>query len=294
MADVFNIKCLEPVVYRYDSDGRPSIMYSCGKCPLCRERKRKQWASRMECEAKYSKSTFFLSLTYSDDHLPFVSDCGVSTDIMTLNKHHYSNFLKKLRKELPFKIRFFGVGEYGKESGRPHYHFIIYCPVFINRNKFRQYVSKCWRFGFNTVKDANVQRFYYIAKYCTKDTVGHPAAEKPFQSCSQKPPIGYQFFRANNDLYRNPSVNYMVSPTFRKCSLPRSFENHIKSELDMIPSDTVSSRSYIRSQIIQRKAGLLLRQYVLDYNNLPDYEFVQRRDEIERRLNKKSYKLNQI
>lgn len=187
MAGDFNIKCLEPVVYRYDSDGRPSIMYNCGKCPLCRERKRKQWAARMECECKYSKSVFFLSLTYSDEFLPLVDDCGIKTDIMTLNKRHYSNFLKSLRKILPFKFRMFGVGEYGKESGRPHYHFIIFCPEFINLNKFRSYVSKCWKFGFNTVKYANVHRFYYIAKYVTKDTIGHPAAVKSFQSCSQNP-----------------------------------------------------------------------------------------------------------
>lgn len=267
-------------------------MYNCGKCVLCRERKRKQWASRMECEAKYSKSVFFLSLTYSDDHLPFVSDCGVQTDIMTLNKNHYSNFLKSLRKILPFPIRMFGVGEYGKESGRPHYHFIIFCPEFINREKFRSYVSKCWKFGFNTVKYANVQRFFYIAKYVTKDTVGHPSAQKPFQTCSQNPPIGYKFFRANNDLYHNLSVNYMVSPTFRKCSLPRSFENHIKSEIDSLNDNVYNSLT--RSRVLQKRSGLLLRQYVIDYNKLDDYEFNQRRDEILRRLEKKSYKLNQI
>lgn len=290
MAVDFKIKCLEPVIRHRDDDGNPLIMYHCGKCALCRDRKRRQWASRMECESLYNKSCFFISLTYEDSYLPKVAE----SDIMTLNKAHYHNFLKLLRKSLPFPIRFFGVGEYGKESGRPHYHFIIWCPVFINKSKFRSYVSKCWTKGFNTVKSGNVRRFYYIAKYVTKDTQAPLGAQKAFQSCSQKPPIGFRHFENNSNLYNDLSVNYFVSPTFRKSSLPRSFERLIKKNLSSQPRSTVLGLDVVRSRSLRYNGAQLMRQYVMDYNKIGPDQFVRQRDEIERRLSKKSYNINQI
>lgn len=132
----FKLTCLEPVIYRRDSDGVPTIMYPCGKCIVCKEKKRRQWALRMESEKFYSKSVFFVTLTYSDDHLYFkYNDCPAS-----LSKDHYQSFLKSLRKVLPCKIRMFGVGEYGSDSARPHYHFMFFLPVHMRRIDFYNFV----------------------------------------------------------------------------------------------------------------------------------------------------------
>lgn len=292
MADVFKINCLDPVIYAVDDEGNPKIMYNCGKCSLCRERKRKQWASRMEMESLYNKSCYFVTLTYDDDNLPLVP----GTDFPTLNKLHYKNFLKLIRKKLPCSVRFFGVGEYGSESGRPHYHFICWLPEYMNKQKFRDIVTSCWRFGFNTVKNANVQRFYYIAKYCCKDTTkpSIPSIDG-FQSCSQSPPIGYKHFERNHNLYNDIECNYMVSPSFRKCSLPRSFESRIRKDLDK-GYKGLTPPSFIRSKRLQLNASRYLRQYLNDIETIGFSEFGSRRDAIEFRIKSRnlSSKTNKI
>lgn len=278
MAVDFKVRCLNPQVYRYDSDGNPSIMYPCGKCELCKAKKRNQWANRMVCESVFAKSVFFVTLTYEDSQLKY------KNDIPTLCKRDYYNFIKRLRSNLPFKIRFYGCGEYGSESNRPHYHLNIWCPSYISKSKFRAYVTKSWKLGFNTVKDANVQRFQYIAKYTTKLSGDLLGVEKPFSSCSQNPPIGYQYFALNN-----PSLtsNYFVTPSFKKSTLPRSFENKIRQGLSL--EDEIYRRDSIRFQ-----SSLLLRQYVIDFNKIGPAKFNNMRDEIERRVKTKNYKLSKI
>jgi len=60
----------------------------------------------------------FLTLTYSDEHLP---EGG------TLVPSHLSLFLKRFRYAIaPERIRFFAVGEYGDQSERPHYHLALF------------------------------------------------------------------------------------------------------------------------------------------------------------------------
>lgn len=44
----------------------------------------------------------------------------------TLRKRHYQLFFKRLRKWYGKPIRYFGTGEYGSKTQRPHYHFIIF------------------------------------------------------------------------------------------------------------------------------------------------------------------------
>lgn len=60
----------------------------------------------------------FLTLTYDDEHVP--KDGSLVPRDMQL-------FLKRLRKKIqPRKLRFFGVGEYGDNSERPHYHIALF------------------------------------------------------------------------------------------------------------------------------------------------------------------------
>jgi len=64
----------------------------------------------------------FVSLSYSDDHLPVNAGSGSS-----LRPVDCQLWLKKLRFKLePLRIRFFLVGEYGGQTHRPHYHVILF------------------------------------------------------------------------------------------------------------------------------------------------------------------------
>lgn len=283
----FKPRCLEPVFYGLRDDGTYKCMYPCGKCVLCLERKRLQWTARMEMESQYSKSCYFVTLTYSDDNLPYVFD------IPTLDKSHYQNFLKRLRNKTSF--RFFGVGEYGSESQRPHYHFMFFLKKPLSKENFRKLIGECWTFGFNTVKNGKVQRMYYIAKYCCK-LGGAPLGALPsFQSSSINPPIGYDYFIDNiSHLSGNIcEVNYMMSPSFNRCTLPRSFEMKFRQFLDSLPLDSADIHQSLlvkRSHSIYKKRCYKMRDYLNEFNNLPNGHFNEICQSIIRRYNKKNKK----
>lgn len=103
--------CKNPYVVRGQAFG-------CGQCLPCRVNKRREWTHRMILEAAQYSDNCFLTLTYNDDHLP--SDKSLQPKDMQL-------FIKKLRKSMePRLIRYFGVGEYGDQTERPHYHLAVF------------------------------------------------------------------------------------------------------------------------------------------------------------------------
>lgn len=54
--------------------------------------------------------------------MPILAFCGVSH---SLNKRDVQLFLKRLRNA-GFHFQYFGCGEYGDLSARPHYHLLIF------------------------------------------------------------------------------------------------------------------------------------------------------------------------
>lgn len=68
----------------------------------------------------------FIGLSYSELYLPAL-DPGVSRLPPNLKPKHFQDFMKRVRKKVePLKLRFYGVGEYGDQSWRPHYHVILF------------------------------------------------------------------------------------------------------------------------------------------------------------------------
>jgi hypothetical protein len=96
----------------------------CGQCPGCLTNRKQLWTHRILLESKSHEENSFVTLTYMDDHLPLNSE-----GTPTLNKRHLTNFIKKLRRRLPQKIRYYAVGEYGTNGSRginPHFHLCIF------------------------------------------------------------------------------------------------------------------------------------------------------------------------
>lgn len=127
----------------------------------CKIQKSSEWATRLTHEYSVRKKGVFLTLTYSDEHLP---------EDKSLHKKHLQDFHKRLRQQLIYRyvdnirddveyrglsetklrqiasknlsgqLKFFACGEYGDEKGRPHYHDIIlgfskYDDFFVNAVK---------------------------------------------------------------------------------------------------------------------------------------------------------------
>lgn len=82
-------------------------------------------------ELMYHEQACFITLTYDDFHIPrrFYGDprSGSALPCYTLCLRDVQLFFKRLRKAFPAAvIRYFGCGEYGSRTFRPHYHFVLF------------------------------------------------------------------------------------------------------------------------------------------------------------------------
>lgn len=149
------------------------IQVPCNHCDVCKERKINSFVQRCKLETQsYDSKPWFLTLTYDNEHCP---DIGVSVD-------HAQRFLKRLRINLfrsgyCNKIRYVLVGEYGKNTHRPHYHAIIWNLQAYSTKQYKELVDlidRSWGNGFiqsRIINPENDKCFYYTAKYLRKDCV---------------------------------------------------------------------------------------------------------------------------
>lgn len=161
-----------------DSCGH-AITLPCGQCIGCRLERSRQWAMRVMHEAAMHEDNCFITLTYDDEHLP---------EDGSLNKKHYQDFMKRLRRRFePRKIRFFHCGEYGSNFGRPHYHACLFNCDFPDKRFLRQagdsslyesdLLAEIWGHGFVTLGDVTFESAAYVARYVMKKVTGDDAAE---------------------------------------------------------------------------------------------------------------------
>ncbi len=152
------------------------IEIPCGQCIGCRLEKSRQWAIRCSHEAQLHDENAFITLTYSDDHLP---------DDHSLQLNHFQKFMKRLRKSLPQKIRFYHCGEYGEIYGRPHYHACIFGHSFPDKTPWKKVnkemlyrsaqLEKLWPYGYSSVGNVTFQSAAYVARYILKKITGDQA-----------------------------------------------------------------------------------------------------------------------
>lgn len=157
----------------------------CGRCFACRKARAMDWTIRLLHECSQWQQSVFLTLTYNDDSLPL--DYG-------LEPRALQKLIKRVRKECPNrKIKYYLVGEYGDELGRPHYHLI----VFGHSDKDVTLWEKEWKCGFvhaGSVEDRSIR---YVSGYVQKKLFGKLAKqeygerEPPFMRCSQGIGKGY-------------------------------------------------------------------------------------------------------
>lgn len=149
----------------------------CGRCIGCKLERSRQWATRCMHEASMHKKNVFITLTYSDEHLPYDQ---------SLDLDHFQKFMKRLRKKHPH-VRFYHCGEYGEKTGRPHYHAILFNCDFLDkkiytiRNENPVYVSQelnnIWGYGLCEIGSVTFESAGYVARYCTKKITGDFAEE---------------------------------------------------------------------------------------------------------------------
>ncbi|QCS36162.1 replication initiator protein [Capybara microvirus Cap1_SP_143] len=217
----------------------------CGKCLGCRLAYSKQWTSRIMLELPYHDHSWFVTLTYDDEHLPIneftdpvTSEVGEST---TLVKRHVQLFMKKLRNAYPDNhLMYFFAGEYGDRSRRPHYHAIIFDlplddlvfyktspngDIYFNSPK----LEKIWSHGFVVVANVTYASAAYTARYIMKkqnvsdenSIYARKNIEPEFCLMSQKPSIGRRYFEDHPDVY---DLDYLSLAGGYRASIPKYFD----------------------------------------------------------------------
>ena len=189
------------------------ISFPCGRCVGCRIDKVDQWASRCTHEAQMHEHNSFITLTYSNEHLP---------DDYSVNLRTFQLFMKRLRKDLDhIKVRFFACGEYGEQNLRPHYHALLFGYAFPDREFYSTttggypqfssaQLTRVWPYGRATIGNVTYSSAKYCAGYVMKKITGVPAnsyylrthpltgqavqVEPEFATMSGKPGIGLSWF----------------------------------------------------------------------------------------------------
>ncbi len=227
----------------------------CGQCVGCRLERSRQWAMRCMHEASLWPANCFITLTYSDEHLP---ESG------SLEYDDFQKFMKRLRKRFRgvaagpspsalFPIRFYMAGEYGENFGRPHFHACVFNFDFPDKTLWMKTKSgsrifrsksleELWPFGYSSIGDVNFQSAAYVARYIMKKITGKGSEyhyqtvsgdgeileRKPeFNKMSLKPGIGAGWFeKFRDDVYPHD----FVVVNGKKVKPPRYYDGKFKKE----------------------------------------------------------------
>lgn len=111
----------------------------CNNCADCLNRKKQGYILRMQAQmmSREFKHTYFITLTYDDDHLPYESFSRISHGVKVncestgealLNPYDLRKFFERYRIMFKTPFKYFACGEYGNPflTKRPHYHIVMF------------------------------------------------------------------------------------------------------------------------------------------------------------------------
>lgn len=242
--------------------GCESFPVPCGNCIGCRLEYSRQWADRCMLEVQYHGRCCFVTLTYANTHVPqrlFVDGKSNKTGVaLSLCRRDLQLFFKRLRKAFPScRIRYFGCGEYGPSTLRPHYHIILFGIDFDDIIEYAKsktgnimYTSptldRIWSFpprrgesyspnipalaGIATIQPVTWETCAYTARYVTKKLKGPMSQfyvehnmEPPFSCMSRRPGIGRQYYDEHPDLWNYDYINVSTPDGGVKFRPPKYF-----------------------------------------------------------------------
>ena len=220
--------CYHPITIGVPKDsiraGGPKIWVEqtvpCGGCLGCRADQARDWAIRIIHETRVHKSSWFLTLTYSDERIPLHG---------TLNPPDLRAFFKAVRREYPPRtISYFACGEYGETTQRPHYHAVLFGADFLDKYLHRDHPTKpvwrapslesYWPHGHSEFSTVTPGSASYVAGYVRKkvsakvnpdhytrvdDTTGELVElHQEFSRMSNRPAIGKRWIEKHwRDVY---------------------------------------------------------------------------------------------
>jgi len=220
----------------------------------------------------------FVTLTYDDDHVP-VGGSLVKRDLQL--------FMKRLRKRFGNGIRFYGCGEYGGVSVRPHYHVLLFNFDFSDKKLLKSdgrggylYTSEAchelWDFGYNVIGSVDFNSCAYVARYiCDKldgDRVEEYGGRLPeFTLMSRRPGLGKCWFEKYGvETYNMDSVIM----NGREVRPPRYYDGFVSDEVLLRVkrarralaianlSDNTIDRRRVKEQVVLRNLARMKRDSI--------------------------------
>lgn len=228
------MKCINPIiVFRAGEKDRrkegviykQNVTVPCGKCFNCKRTKVQQWVFRLLEEDKVSSSSYFITLTYNTENLPWSKE-----GLPTLKKDDLQKYWKRLRKlEKDVKIKYYAVGEYGSLTFRPHYHAIVY-NVSNTAN-----IREAWKLAGRPLGNVHIgnvkgESVAYVCKYIDKNAQiprwkGDDRV-KEFSTMSNN--LGASFLtKSVIKQYRTDLTRNFVLDGEKKIPLPKYYSNKI-------------------------------------------------------------------
>lgn len=279
---------------RFNRNGKgplEEMEVACGQCLGCRLDHSRMWAMRIVHESQlheFDRGNCFITLTYRDE-----SECtpeqranGYHIPVdWSLNKKHFQDFMKRLRKYFGGRIRFFHCGEYGNvcehgfdldeqpcdccNVGRPHYHAILFNCSFPDLEQYTmhrgepRYTSKIlegiWKYGFVDVGEANFESAAYVARYILKKVNGAAAEDHYFKAdggywvipeyitMSRKPGIGKDWYdKYKDDMFPSDEVPVPGLGVIKK--VPRYYQELFQHEDAMTLEQIKEMRQKFREE----------------------------------------------
>ncbi len=162
----------------------------CGSCLGCRAEQARQWSVRILHETQMHQTAWFVTLTYSDEEIP---------ENGSLYPEDFRGFIKALRRREKKEARrmgrsrtpisYYGCGEYGGRTKRPHYHAVLFGVDFLDKSLLRvSGTSNVWRsptleadwpHGLSEFGTVTPQNAAYVAGYVRKK-IGKLAEEDDY------------------------------------------------------------------------------------------------------------------
>lgn len=198
---------IAPIRPRGSSNVYPLIR-PCGECYECLANARAEAALRIAAEEMQCKSSFFVTLTYTDENLPFynfdrnerrreldkVAEATPYFDMygkFILRKEDATKFFYSLhdvvKKYDSTKLaRYVINGEYSPYSHRPHMHALVFFPFEISDDDMLELMSKLWRFGQFDVGHVEAASINYLGKHSMKEDRGNDYIQQKVSPIFQK------------------------------------------------------------------------------------------------------------
>lgn len=222
--------------------------FPCGKCLACLKRWRELWTHRLMLENLCHSASAFVTLTYAEDTLP---------KDMSLQPAHFELFLKRLREHYARKdgkkIRFYGVGEYGDRTERPHYHVLLfgYQTCLRGGSWYTATQTSCcsqcdrirdiWGYGHVGLGTVTHQSVRYVCSYMTKNMRHRhdkrlKGREPEFSRKSMRPGIGYPALRELTETILQHALDSGEVPThLRHGKIKRPLGRYLRGKVaDML------------------------------------------------------------